>query len=84
MAPGSVKPRSPDGPQGPRSADEISATQRDANSPGERFGPLTITRVVKDDGRALILYGHDDADSATDPETDAAGAPGPDSGREQT
>jgi hypothetical protein len=24
----------------------------------ERSGPLTITRVVKDDGRSLILYGH--------------------------
>jgi hypothetical protein len=23
---------------------------------GERFGPLTMTRRVKDDGRALILY----------------------------
>jgi hypothetical protein len=22
----------------------------------ERFGPLTLTRVSKDDGRALILY----------------------------
>jgi hypothetical protein len=24
--------------------------------PGERFGPLTLTRRVKDDGRTLILY----------------------------
>jgi len=26
---------------------------------GEHAGPLAITRHVKDDGRALILYAHD-------------------------
>jgi hypothetical protein len=26
---------------------------------GERFGPLTLARVGKEDGRALILYSHE-------------------------
>lgn len=32
--------------------------------PGERTGALFVARHVKDDGRALILYSRDDADSA--------------------
>ena len=28
--------------------------------PDERYGPVTLTRYVKDDGRALILYTRDD------------------------
>jgi hypothetical protein len=27
---------------------------------GERFGPLALARVGKDDGRALIIYSHED------------------------
>jgi hypothetical protein len=26
----------------------------------ERWGPLVITRTVKADGRALVLYAHDE------------------------
>jgi hypothetical protein len=34
---------------------------------GERFGPVAVARLRKDDGRALILYSHDeDAGDATD------------------
>jgi hypothetical protein len=32
---------------------------------------LTITRVVKDDGRALILYGHAESSAELDDETAA-------------
>jgi hypothetical protein len=35
----------------------------------ESFGPITLTRHVKDDGRALLLYTHrhdDDDDEAGD------------------
>jgi hypothetical protein len=28
----------------------------ESRRPGERVGPLTLTRRVKDDGRGLILY----------------------------
>jgi hypothetical protein len=27
---------------------------------GERFGPLALARVGKDDGRALIVYSHEE------------------------
>jgi hypothetical protein len=27
---------------------------------GERFGPLVLARVGKDDGRALIIYSHEE------------------------
>jgi hypothetical protein len=27
---------------------------------GERFGPLALARLGKDDGRALIIYSHED------------------------
>jgi hypothetical protein len=30
--------------------------QSEQERQGERFGPLVLTRYVKDDGRALILY----------------------------
>ncbi len=39
-------------------------------APRERYGPLSLLRTRKDDGRALIVYeradgaAHDDADSA--------------------
>jgi hypothetical protein len=29
-----------------------------AQPPPQRYGPLALVRVVKDDGRALILFGH--------------------------
>jgi len=32
--------------------------------PPETFGPLTLRRYVKDDGRALILYTHPDTGHA--------------------
>ena len=45
---------SPDRPGGPDS--QSPAEQAEAGRPPERFGPLTVERHRKDDGRALILY----------------------------
>jgi len=39
-----------------RSAPQIRAGEEDG--PPETFGPVTLIRYVKDDGRALILYSH--------------------------
>ena len=64
MASGPAEPPSPEQPQDARSERSAPTPRRREDTPeqppGERFGPLTITRVVKDDGRALILYGHDE------------------------
>jgi hypothetical protein len=38
--------------------------QNQAERAQERFGPVTITRLVKDDGRALIVYARDPRDPA--------------------
>jgi hypothetical protein len=38
--------------------------QPDARTPVERFGPVTIARHRKDDGRALILYARAESDRA--------------------
>lgn len=35
------------------------------NRQSEAFGMLTVTRHVKDDGRALILYTHEPDDETT-------------------
>jgi hypothetical protein len=35
------------------------AEQRDEEAQAEHFGPVELTRVRKDDGRALILYSHE-------------------------
>lgn len=40
----------------PSTADEATAVA--AGARGEREGPLVISRLRKDDGRALILYSH--------------------------
>jgi hypothetical protein len=56
------QPPSPERPQSVGDDDRLSAASggRDEVELGaeERSGPLKITRVVKDDGRSLILYGH--------------------------
>jgi len=56
------QPPSPERPQSAGGGNRASAASggRDNVTLGaeERSGPLTITRVVKDDGRSLILYGH--------------------------
>jgi hypothetical protein len=64
-------PAQPPSPEPPRSG---GADDRTSTAPAEqerielgseqRYGPLTITRVAKDDGRALILYNH--AESQTE------------------
>jgi hypothetical protein len=56
------QPPSPERPQSVGGEDRKSAASGGhddvALGAEERCGPLTITRVVKDDGRSLILYGH--------------------------
>jgi hypothetical protein len=62
MPSGPAQPPSPKRPQS-AGADDRSRPDRGEHESVEleaekRSGPLTITRVVKDDGRSLILYGH--------------------------
>ena len=70
MASGPAEPPPPEQPQDARSERSAPTLGRRADAPeqppGERFGPLTITRVVKDDGRSLILYAHDEAQTELD------------------
>ena len=40
------------------------AEQGGAEAQAEHFGPVVLTRVRKDDGRALILYSHERERSA--------------------
>ncbi|HWF32143.1 MAG TPA: hypothetical protein VG188_06275 [Solirubrobacteraceae bacterium] len=61
-------PAQPPPPERPASADSGDRASAGAGARGgvesaaeERYGPLTITRVTKDDGRSLILYGHDES-----------------------
>lgn len=60
MAVGPIQPPSPEQRPGdrPLPPGRDDATPEQATE--ERFGPLRITRVEKDDGRALILYSHDE------------------------
>ena len=61
-------PSSPAQPPSPKRPQSAGADDRSSPNGGEqesveleaeeRSGPLTIARVVKDDGRSLILYGH--------------------------
>jgi hypothetical protein len=80
MAVGPAQPASPKQPHGdrPPPPEHDEATPEPASD--ERFGPLTITRVQKDDGRALILYGHDEEPPS---QTADASVTEPDDGREQ-
>jgi len=55
----SPSPERPQSVDGEDRASAASSRQDDVElGAGERSGPLTVTRVVKDDGRSLILYGH--------------------------
>jgi hypothetical protein len=47
-----------------RSAPQTLAREEDG--PPETFGPVTLTRYVKDDARALILYGRRQEDRTTE------------------
>jgi hypothetical protein len=76
------QPPSPERPQSVGAGDRAGAASGGHDGVelegDERSGPLTITRVSKDDGRALILYGHDEAQAeledaaAREAELDAA------------
>jgi hypothetical protein len=78
MVVGPVQPPSPEQPHGDRPAPPEHDLPTPAQSSEERFGALTIMRVEKDDGRALILYSHDEEPA---PQTNDASAPRPDGGR---
>ncbi len=70
MPSGPAQPPPPERPSRAGSGDRASAAsgEQDRVESGaeERYGPLTITRVVKDDGRSLILYGHDESEAELD------------------
>jgi hypothetical protein len=76
MASGPAQPPPPEQPHGDgagaRSKAQASEPDAQASAAGERFGPLTVTRVSKDDGRALILYGHDESHAELDDDAAAA------------
>ncbi len=54
MAPAPPEQPSPERPQ----------SDRPQSGTEERFGPLTVVRTVKEDGRALILYAHEERERA--------------------
>jgi hypothetical protein len=62
MPSGPAQPPSPERPQSDGGGDRTSAASGELDGielrSEEHCGPLTITRVLKDDGRSLILYGH--------------------------
>jgi hypothetical protein len=67
------QPPSPERPQSVDGEDQASAASGRQNDvelgAGERSGPLTVTRVVKDDGRSLILYSHEESQAELAPAT---------------
>ncbi len=46
-------------------------------APGERYGPLSLLRMHKDDGRSLILYERTDGAESDAPAGDGEAASGP-------
>jgi hypothetical protein len=78
MAAGPDQPPSPEQPPGTGSGERGSqpphSNEASREAVNERYGPLELTRLRKDDGRALILYSHDEGpppqasdDSASEP-----------------
>jgi hypothetical protein len=65
MSSGPAQPPSPEQPQSAGAKDRAGAASDEQDGvelrADERTGPLTIMRVAKDDGRSLILYGHDES-----------------------
>jgi hypothetical protein len=47
-------------PSDPRRPPSDGAESDPSDPPGERCGPVAITRTVKDDGRTLILFAHEE------------------------
>jgi hypothetical protein len=64
MAADPDEPRSPeqqsDAGAGERAPAPPAAGEASREATDERYGPLELTRVRKDDGRSLILYSHDE------------------------
>ncbi len=42
--------------RGPTEGAGQGATEPGESGQGERYGPISVSRYVKDDGRALLLY----------------------------
>jgi hypothetical protein len=76
MASGPAQPPPPEQPHGDSAGDRLGARASEPepleHTADEHFGPLSVTRVSKDDGRALILYGHDESQSELDDEAAVA------------
>jgi hypothetical protein len=53
------KPAEPRRPQGAQTGDRVDAGSHAEQGEPERSGPLTVERLAKRDGRALILYSID-------------------------
>ena len=48
------------GAESGESGDRKAVAARGRRDPPERVGPLAIARMDKDDGRALIIYSHEE------------------------
>ena len=79
MPSGPAQPPSPERPQSGDADDRTSAASdeqdRSELESEQRSGPLRITRVLKDDGRALILYGHDESQAELGGQAELGNAP---------
>jgi hypothetical protein len=51
-----AKPAPPERPGEPGQAPPSAGADEQDGSAGEAFGPLALRRLVKGDGRALIIY----------------------------
>jgi len=64
MAVGPAQPPSPEQPPNAGSSERAPqpphTDDTSQEAVGEHYGPLELTRIRKDDGRSLILYGHDE------------------------
>jgi hypothetical protein len=70
MAADSAEPPAREEPHGSGRSSGSGGEQRrqpDARKPSERFGELSILRTSKDDGRALIIYSHDEHEGHEEP-----------------
>jgi hypothetical protein len=60
MARKPAAPPPPGGAESGESGDRETVAARGRSDPPERFGPLAVARMAKDDGRALIIYSHEE------------------------
>jgi hypothetical protein len=60
MARKPAAPSPPDGAESSRPGGGETLARRGREDDRERFGPLAAARMDKDDGRALIIYSHEE------------------------